>query len=165
MGTAQTITLGDPNDGIRLEHLKSRGVVRAAHLSQHARPAQLGEVHIRDFCEQLGIDAPNSRTSSQYLVIAGDNSGIRVIAPYGNEGEARAEFGEIRRRHPGSTAWGEVVVLASGGQVRRLGWFGDQAGRIGEAKRAQTVPLTLRERRRRPHRWYWSWSSAMGRRP
>ena len=148
----RSIACGDGETAARVEYVKSRGVLRltSGAASEHR------ELTVRDFCEELGIDA-QPVTVPTYLLFAGTDvqpaGGCRdLVATYLCPDEARREFTAWRR--DSECVWAELICLA-GGRTATVCWFG-----VERADRAPNhrPPLTAPSRRRR-------WRPARRRRP
>ena len=129
MGRSPGITIGDARDGIRVEHLKGRGMVRLVRWTAgRVEDGGLG-LEVADFCARLGLTTDVPGPSAHYLLVAGaDRPGAgHVVSLFAGEQDARNAFVAIRRSNPGAEAWAEVTQLSAGGETRRLCWFGTPA--------------------------------------
>ena len=119
------ITLGDATRGVRVEHVKSRGLVRLVRWTAGRVEDDGVGVEVSDFCARLGLTT-DVLGPSRYLLVAGAaRAGAgHIVALYPTEHEARTAFLNLRRSDPKSDAWAEVTELTPGGDVRRICWFG-----------------------------------------
>jgi hypothetical protein len=126
MGRSPSITVGDAREGVRVEHVKSRGLVRLTRWSTRSAQDDAVGMEVHDFCARLGITTDVLGTSSRYLLV-GDPArpGARhTVALFTDEMDARTEFIRFRRSEAGPGAWAEVTELTDNGDVRRICWFG-----------------------------------------
>jgi hypothetical protein len=129
MGRSPSITIGDAKDGIRVEHVKGRGIVRLVRWTAgRVRDDGIG-LKVSDFCTRLGLTTDVPGPSAHYLLVAGaERPGAgHVVSVFDREHDARAAFVALRRSDPSAEAWAEVTKLSPGGEVRRLCWFGTPA--------------------------------------
>lgn len=160
MGRSPSITIGDARDGIRVEHVKGRGMVRLVRWNAGRAEDDGVGLEVSDFCTRLGLTTDVLGPSpAHYLLVAGaERPGAgHLVSLFASEQDARAAFVALRRSHPGPEAWAEVTKLSAGEEVRRLCWFGAPAAashprvtsdRDG-AKRATRLNRTLGRIRRR----------------
>jgi hypothetical protein len=129
MGRSPSITIGDTRDGIRVEHLKGRGMVRLVRWTAGRVEGGGVGLEVADFCARLGLTTDASGPSAHYLLVAGANrpGAGHVVSLFVSEQDARDAFVAIRRSNPGAEAWAEVTKLIAGGEMRRLCWFGTPA--------------------------------------
>jgi hypothetical protein len=129
MGRSPSITIGDATDGIRVEHVKGRGMVRLVRWTAgRVRDDGIG-LEVSDFCTRLGLTTDVPGPSAHYLLVAGaERPGAgHMVSVFDREQDARAAFVALRRSDPSAEAWAEVTKLSPGGEVRRLCWFGTPA--------------------------------------
>lgn len=127
MGRSPSITIGDARDGIRLEHVKSRGMVRLVRWTAGRVEDDGVGLEVSDFCARLGLTTDVlGPSSAHYLLVAGaERPGAgHVVSLFDSEQDARAAFVAVRRSNPAAEAWAEVTKLSAGGEARRLCWFG-----------------------------------------
>lgn len=126
MGRSPSITVGDATEGMRVEHVKSRGLVRLTRWSAGRAQDEPVGLEVSDFCSRLGITTDVLGTTRRYLLVAGSRhpEADHVVALFASEGEARAEFERLRRVEPGEGAWAEVTELTLHGDARPICWFG-----------------------------------------
>ena len=129
MGRSPSITIGDARDGIRVEHVKGRGMVRLVRWTAGRVQDDGVGLDVSDFCTRLGLPTDDPGPSAHFLLVAGaERPGAgHVVALFDNEQDARAAFVTVRRSDPGAEAWAQVTRLSAGGEVRRLCWFGTPA--------------------------------------
>jgi hypothetical protein len=145
MGRSPSITVGDPSDGARVEHVKSRGLVRLVRWTDGRVEGEAMGLEVTDFCARLGITTDVLRPRCRYLFVAGAGrpGGGHVVTLFATEQEARAAFVATRRAEPGADAWGEVTELTTAGDVRRVCWFGTAGPEIGGTQ----APAPVKARR------------------
>ncbi len=126
MGRSASITVGDARDGVRIEHVKSQGMVRLVRWTAGRVEDDGVGLEVSDFCARLGLTTDVIGPSAHYLLVAGSErpGAAHVVSPFASEQDARAAFVIVRRSDPGAEAWAEVIELKVGGDVRRLCWFG-----------------------------------------
>ena len=158
MGRSPSITIGDTSAGLRVEHVKSRGLVRLVRWTAGRVEDDVVGVEVSDFCARLGLTTDVLGPSHRYLLVAGAaRAGAgHTVALFGTESQARTAFVNMRRADPGSDAWAEVTELITGGNVRRVCWYGTTGIAIAEAP-------VQRRRRRLPQ--IVVWGSRASRRP
>ncbi len=129
MGRSPSITIGDASDGIRVEHVKGRGLLRLVWWTAGRVEHDGVGLEVSDFCIRLGLTTDVPSPSAHYLLVAGAErpGGGHVVHLFDNEQDARAAFVAVRRSDPCAEAWAEVTKLSAGGEVRRLCWFGTPA--------------------------------------
>ena len=126
MGRSPSITVGDPREGVRVEHLKSRGMVRLVRWTAGRVEDDTLGLEVSDFCSRLGLTTDVLGPSRRYLLVAGaERPGAgHIVALFSSEDLARNAFVKVRRAEPGTEAWAEVTELTPGGDARRVCWFG-----------------------------------------
>lgn len=126
MGRPASITAGDARDGVRVEHLKGRGVVRLVRWTAGRVEDDGVGFGVSDFCARLGLTTDVLGPSAHYLLVAGaERRGAgHLVSLFASEKDARAAFVTVRRSDPGAEAWAELIELTAGGDLRRLCWFG-----------------------------------------
>ena len=126
MGRSPSITIGDARDGVRVEHVKGRGMVRLVRWTAGRVEDDGVGLEVSDFCARLGLTTDVLGPSAHYLLVAGaERPGAgHVVSFFDSEQDARAAFVTVRRSDPGPEAWAELTKLTVGGDVRRLCWFG-----------------------------------------
>jgi hypothetical protein len=131
MGRSPSITVGDARDGVRVEHLKGRGVVRLFRWTAGRVEDDGVGLEVSDFCARLGLTTDVLGPSVHYLLVAGaERPGAgHVLSIFDSEQDARAAFVTVRRSDPGPDAWAELTELTVRGDVRRLCWFGTPSAR------------------------------------
>ena len=129
MGRSASITVGDARDGVRVEHVKGRGMVRLVRWTAGRVEDDGVGLEVSDFCARLGLTTDVLDPSAHYLLVAGaERPGAgHVVSLFASEQDARAAFVMVRRSDPGAEAWAELTKLTVGGDVRRLCWFGTPA--------------------------------------
>ena len=129
MGRSPSITIGDARDGIRIEHVKGRGMVRLVRWTAGRVEDDGVGLEVSAFCTRLGLTTDVLGPSAHYLLVAGaERLGAgHVVSLFDSEDDARAAFVTVRRADPGAEAWAEVTKLSAGGEVRRICWFGTPA--------------------------------------
>ncbi len=147
MGRSPSITVGDAIEGLRVEHVKSRGLVRLTRWTPGGTKGDGVGLEVADFCARLGITTDVLGPARRYLLVADPaRRGARhVVALFASEDEARAEFVRFRRSERGAGAWAEAVEITSGGEMRRLCWFGaEQPGKGGPREHGRPRARGLR---------------------
>ncbi len=126
MGRSPSITIGDARDGVRVEHVKGRGMVRLVRWTAGRVEDDAVGLEVSDFCARLGLTTDVVGPSAHYLLVAGaERPGVgHVVSLFASEPDARAAFVIVRRSDPGAEAWAELTKLTVGGDARRLCWFG-----------------------------------------
>lgn len=145
MGQAPSITVGDTSRGARVEHLTNRGLIRLVRWTAGRVEDDAVGLEVADFCARLELtDALGP--SRRYLLVAGaERPGAgHVVTLFATEQEARAAFIDIRRSERRAEAWGEVIELPPGGDVRRLCWFGTHAA-SGHQRLGREAEVTERD--------------------
>ena len=129
MGRSPSITVGDARDGMRVEHVKGRGMVRLVRWRAGRVEDDGVGLKVSDFCARLGLTTEVLGPSAHYLLVAGSQrpGAGHVVSVFDSEEDARAAFVAVRRSDPSADAWAEVTRLSAGGEVRRLCWFGPPA--------------------------------------
>jgi hypothetical protein len=129
MGRSPSITIGDAKDGLRVEHVKGRGMVRLVRWTAGGVEDDGVGLEVSDFCTRLGLTTDVLGPSAHYLLVAGaERPGAgHVVSLFESEEDARAAFVTVRRSDPGSEAWAEVTRLSPCGELRRICWFGTPA--------------------------------------
>ncbi len=97
-------------------------------------------LQVSDFCARLGITTDVLGPTRRYLLV-GDPARVgsdHVVALFATEGEARAEFVRFRRAVPAGGAWAQVTEITTGGDMRRICWFGSSEPSRRSAPREQT---------------------------
>ena len=150
MGRSPSITVGDARDGVRVEHVKGRGLVRLIRWTAGRVEDDEVGLEVSDFCTRLGLTTDVLGPSANYLLVAGaDRPGAgHVVSLFDSEEDARAAFVTVRRSDPGQEAWAELTELTVGGDFRRLCWFGTP-GTSGDKKVRRQADQTERKRRDR----------------
>lgn len=125
MRQSPSITVGDTSRGARVEHLTSRGLIRLVRWTAGRVEDDAVGLEVSDFCARLELTDVLG-PSRRYLLVAGaERPGAgHVVSLFDSEQDARAAFVSIRRSERGAEAWGEVIHLTTGGDARRLCWFG-----------------------------------------
>lgn len=126
MGRSPSITVGDARDGVRVEHVKGRGLVRLVRWTAGRVEDDGVALEVSDFCARLGLTTDVVGPTAHYLLVAGaerPGSG-HIVSLFANERDARVAFVTVRRSDPGAEAWAELAELTVGGGVRRLCWYG-----------------------------------------
>ena len=128
MGRSPSITIGDARDGIRIEHVKGRGMVRLVRWTAGRVEDDGVGLEVSDFCTRLGLTTDVLGPSAHYLLVAGaERLGAgHVVCLFDSEDDARAAFVTVRRADPGGEAWAEAQSSAPGGRY---------AGSAGSARR------------------------------
>ncbi len=148
MGRSPSITIGDARDGVRVEHLKGRGMVRLVRWTAGRVEGDGLGLEVSDFCARLGLTTDVLGPAAHYLLVAGaERPGAgHVVSLFESEQDARAAFVIVRRSDPGPEAWAELTMLTVGGDVRRLCWFGTPAT-SGHQKFRRGADVTDRTKR------------------
>ena len=125
MGRSPSITVGDARDGVRVEHVEGRGIIRLVRWTAGRVEDDGVGLEVSDFCARLGLTDVLG-PSAHYLLVAGaERPGAgHLVSLFASEHDARAAFVTVRRSHPGAEAWAELTELTVAGHVRRLCWFG-----------------------------------------
>jgi hypothetical protein len=125
MGRSPSITVGDAHEGVRVEHVKSRGLVRLVRWSAGRTQDEAVGLEVSDFCAQLGITTDILGLAPRYLFVGdpGRPGAGHVVALFATEEEARAEFVRFRRAEQAPGAWAEAAEITSDAQMRRICWF------------------------------------------
>ena len=128
MGRPASITLGGTTDGVRVEHVKGRGLVRLSRSTAGASQDDVVGMEVSDFCSRLGITTDVLSGDRRFLLVADPSRpGVRhVIALFRSEAEARTEFVRFRRSERAPGAWAEVLDITR--DARRICWFGGEEG-------------------------------------
>ena len=136
MTRSAAVTWGTSGDEVRVEYVKSRGVLRF-------RTGRGGgtrvEVAVEEFCRGLGIDVAQLAPTRNYLLFAGvgDHPGAplrHLVSTFATEDKARAAFRSLRLAHVGPADWAELASVEPSGGLRRLCWFGEAWGPGGRAR-------------------------------
>ena len=127
MGRSPSITVGDAGEGVRVEHVKTKGLVRLVRWQAGRAEDDVVGLEVSDFCARLGITTdvldPAGR---RYLLVADPRraGAGHVVAIFDTEERARAEFVRFRRSEPGGGAWAELSEITARHPMRRICWFG-----------------------------------------
>jgi hypothetical protein len=75
-----------------------------------------------------------SDISPLYLLFAGHHGEPKrgagaIVATFSSQDEARAAFRQVRLNLANGEGWAELASVSNAGPVRRLSWFGQEAGR------------------------------------
>ena len=129
MPRPNAILSGDEIAGVRIEYVKSRGVLRLS--GWHARDAVVDpvEIPVQALLQRLGIEPADLAFPRQWLLFGGRDEHPRggaadLLATFHDEVEARRAFQHLRQGAGGPTAWAELVVLDQSGRTRPSCWFG-----------------------------------------
>ena len=149
MGRSPSITVGDTNAGLRVEHVKSRGLIRLVRWTAGRVEDDEVGLEVSDFCTRLGLTTDVPGLSHRYLLVAGaERPGAgHTVTLFATEDQARAAFVQVRRAEPGSEAWGEVSELTTGGDVRRVCWFGPTRSNAPEGHGTESPKRSISLRR------------------
>jgi hypothetical protein len=126
MGRSPSITIGDATEGLRVEHVKSRRLVRLVRWSAGRAQDETVGLEVSDFCARLGITTDVMSPVRRYLLV-GDPArpGVgHVVALFATEDDVRAAFVGFRRSERSPGAWAEATEITGGSAMRRICWFG-----------------------------------------
>jgi hypothetical protein len=128
MGRAKRLGTGTRKEGLAIEYVRSRKVVRLLGWL-YGDPIEPVEIPVDELCSRLGIDPRDVGRPHNYLLFAGSHrqpaGGLRdLVGTYDDEEEAWAAFRELRQGHPSAQGWGELAAIDGLGQVNQLAWFG-----------------------------------------
>ncbi len=105
MGRSPSITVGGATDGVRVEHLKGRGVVRLVRWTAGRIDDDGVGMEVSDFCARLGLTTDVLGPSRHYLRVPGAAApGSDTPSPFRTKREARSAFVNMRRSDPRSDA-------------------------------------------------------------
>ena len=126
MGRSPSITIGNAGEGLRVEHVKTKGLVRLVRWQRGRAEDDVLGLEVSDFCARLGITTdvlgPPPR---RYLFVADPGHGAgRLLTLVDSEREARAQFISFRQSEHSPGAWAEVCEITTGHGMRRICWFG-----------------------------------------
>ncbi|HWI03024.1 MAG TPA: hypothetical protein VNT52_04240 [Acidimicrobiales bacterium] len=143
MGRAKRLGTGTRKDGLAIEYVRTRKVVRLLGWL-YGDPIEPVEIPVDELCSRLGIDPRDVGKPHNYLLFAGSHrhpaGGLRdLVATYDSEEEAWAAFRELRQSHPSAQGWGELAAIDGTGQVNQLAWFGLHPA--GDSSVAKKHPL------------------------
>lgn len=148
MGRSPSITVGDADEGVRVEHVKSRGLVRLTRWSGRTVQDDAVGMDVSDFCARLGITTDLLGTNPPRYLLVGDPArpGARhVLVLFAAEQDARDQFVRFRRSEQDPDAWAELSEITTGSDLRRICWFGPTAS----SGRGDTPePMVLNPKRR-----------------
>lgn len=149
MGRSPSITVGDTNAGLRVEHVKSRGLIRLVRWTAGRVEDDEVGLEVSDFCTRLGLTTGVLGLSRRYLLVAGaERPGAgHTVTLFATEDQARAAFVQVRRAEPGSEAWGEVTELTNGGDLRLVCWFGPTRSNAPEGHGTESPKRSISLRR------------------
>ena len=118
----------DPSDGVRLEYVKRRRVLR---LWTNERAGEPIEVQRDAVLEALGDDPETAGGAARYLLLAGVASGPSgtgdarpLVVAFEFEDQARAAFRTLRLRANPRATWAQVVSITTKGRPQPVCWFG-----------------------------------------
>jgi hypothetical protein len=128
MGRAKRLGTGTPKDGLAIEYVRTRKVVRLLGW-MYGDAIQPVEIPVDELCSRLGIDPRDVGKPHNYLLFAGSHrhpaGGLRdLVGTYDTEEAAWAAFRQLRQSHPAAQGWGELAAIDGMGQVSQLAWFG-----------------------------------------
>ena len=128
MGRAKRLGAGTRQDGLAIEYVRTRKVVRLLGWL-YGDAIDPVEIPVDELCSRLGIDPRDVGKPHNYLLFAGSHrqpaGGLRdLVGTYDSEEEAWAAFRELRQGHPSAQGWGELAAIDGMGQVNQLAWFG-----------------------------------------
>jgi hypothetical protein len=123
VGTPRAITHGDGNGSVRVEHVKSRGVIRLTTSGDVGGPLELP---VRTFLDRLGVELDDLSPPTLFLLFADHRqslgpSAVGLVGAYQSEAHAHHAFLTCRRDP--SVAWAELLAVRGSGSVERLAWF------------------------------------------
>lgn len=143
MGRAIQITENDELDGIRVEYVKSRQVLRLSG----SRPAAgvSVEIPLSRLVQQLGLDAETLGAPVHYLLFGGLHGHPRLgtgdlVGVFTSESSARQAFLELRQRRSDREGWAELAALDGKARLTTVRWFG-----MEPAARQGTTGVPFRE--------------------
>jgi hypothetical protein len=128
MGRARRLGTGARTDGLAIEYVRTRKVVRLLGWL-YGDAIEPVEIPVADLCSRLGIDPRDIGQPHNYLLFAGSYrhpaGGLRdLVGAYESEEAAWSAFRELRQNHPATQGWGELASIDGAGQVTQLAWFG-----------------------------------------
>lgn len=143
MGRAKRLGTGTRKDGLAIEYVRTRKVVRLLGW-MYGDAIQPVEIPVEDLCSRLGIDPRDVGKPHNYLLFAGSHrhpaGGLRdLVGAYDDEEAAWAAFRQLRQSHPSAQGWGELAAIDGMGQVNQLAWFGLHPA--GDTSAPKTHPL------------------------
>jgi hypothetical protein len=143
MGRAKRLGTGTRKDGLAIEYVRTRKVIRLLGWL-YGDAIQPVEIPVDELCSRLGIDPRDVGRPHNYLLFAGSHrhpaGGLRdLVGTYDDEEAAWAAFRQLRQSHPSAQGWGELAAIDGMGQVNQLAWFGLHPA--GDTLEPKTHPL------------------------
>lgn len=91
MGRSPSITVGDARDGVRVEHVRGRGLVRLVRWTAGRVEDDGVGLEVSEFCSRLGLTKDVLGPSAHYLLVAGaERPGAgHVVSLFDSEQDAR----------------------------------------------------------------------------